>query len=121
MIENDSKYPTHLTPSRFRPLVIVRASVTASIKMTPTSRVKMAFDLAWDQARQCGKKKKGGQIEKISAVEASRAVAWGGGAALSPPQTTSRLTSPAFFFFFSAHADFFFSFFLPVLSLVRSY
>ena len=52
MIENDS-------PSRF-PLVIVRASVTASIKVTPTSRVKMAFDLAWDQAPQCGKKGKNG-------------------------------------------------------------
>ena len=59
-----------------------------------------------------GKRKKGGQIEKISAVEGSRAVAWGGGAALSPPQTTSRLTSPAIFFFFR-HADFFFLLFSP--------
>ena len=55
-----------------------------------------------------GKGKKRGQIEKISASEASRAVACGGekGAALSPSQNTSRLTSPATFFFF-AHADFF--------------
>ena len=59
MIENDSKYPTHLTPSRF-PLVIVRASVIARIKVTTTSRVKMAFELAWDQAPQCGKKAKNG-------------------------------------------------------------
>ena len=76
--------------------------MTAPIKVTPTSRVKVAFELAWDQAPQCGKKaKKRGQIEKISAREASRAVAWGGGkgAALSPPQTTSWLTSPAIFFF----------------------
>ena len=49
MIENDSKYHTHLTPSRF-PLVIVRASVIAPMKVTPTSRVKMTFELAWDQA-----------------------------------------------------------------------
>ena len=59
MIENDSKYPAHLTPSRF-PLVIVRASVIARIKVTTTSRVKMAFELAWDQAPQCGKKAKNG-------------------------------------------------------------
>ena len=59
MIENDSKYPAHLTPPRF-PLVIVRASVTAPIKVTPTSRVKMAFELAWDQAPQRGKKAKDG-------------------------------------------------------------
>ena len=59
MIENDSKYPAHLTPPRF-PLVIVRASVTAPMKVTPTSRVKMAFELAWDQAPQCGKKAKNG-------------------------------------------------------------
>ena len=53
------------------------------------------------------KGKKRGEIEKISASEASRAVACGGekGAALSPSQNTSRLTSPAIFFF--AHADFF--------------
>ena len=120
MIENDSKYPAHRTPPRF-PLVIARASVTAPIKMTPTSRVKMAFELAWDQVPQCGKKaKKRGQINKISAREASRAVAWGGGkgAALSSPQTTCRLPSPPFFFF--AHSDFF-SFFLQMRSLVRGY
>ena len=57
MIENDSKYPTHLTPPRF-PLVIVRASVTAPVKATPTSRVKMASELAWAQAPQGGKKAK---------------------------------------------------------------
>ena len=51
-----------------------------------------------------GKGKKRSQIEKISASEASRAVACGG--ALFPSQNTSRLTSPATFFFF-AHADFF--------------
>ena len=47
------------------------------------------------------KGKKRGQIEKISAKEASRAVAWGrekGGATLFPPQTTSRLVSLADFF-----------------------
>ena len=59
MIENDSKYHTHLTPPCF-PLVIVRASVTAPMKVTPTSRVKVAFELAWDQAPPCGKKAKNG-------------------------------------------------------------
>ena len=86
--------------------------MTAPIKVTPTSRVKVAFELAWDQAPPCGKKaKKRGQIEKISAREASRAVAGEGGkgAALSPPQTTSWLTSPAIFFFSPALT--FFSFF----------
>ena len=43
MIKNDSKYPTHLTPPRFL-LVIVRASVTAQIKVTPPIRVKMVFE-----------------------------------------------------------------------------
>ena len=61
----------------------------------------MAVELTWDQAPQGGKKaKKRGQIEKISASEASRAVAWGGGkgAALSPsPDYLS--ADPAIFFF----------------------
>ena len=45
--------------------------------------------------------KKRGQIEKISAKEASRGVTWGrrkGGATLSRPQTASQLASLADFF-----------------------
>ena len=63
-----SKYHTHLTPSRF-PLLIVRASVIAPMKVTPTSA---------SRAVACGGEK---------------------GAALSPSQNTSRLTSPPIFFF----------------------
>jgi len=54
------------------------------------------------------KDKKQGQIGKISALEASRAVAWGGGRA-APPSPLPRLPpgslhAPIFFF---ANADFF--------------
>ena len=53
-----------------------------------------------------GKGKKRGQIGKISASEASPAVARGGGTGttLSPPQTTSQLASFAVFFPFFANA-----------------
>ena len=52
------------------------------------------------------KGKNRGQIGKMSAKEASRAVAWGrgkGGATFSPPQTTSRLASLADFFLLFPH------------------
>ena len=52
------------------------------------------------------KGKNRGQIGKISAKEARRAVAWGGGkagATFSPPQTTSRLASLADFFLLFPH------------------
>ena len=57
--------------------------------------------IAWDQARQWGKKARG-QIGKISASEASRAVSWGG-KGRPPPFPLSRLPlgslrSPIFFF-----------------------
>ena len=93
MIENGSKYPAHLTPPRF-PLVIVRASVTAPMKVTPTSRVKMAFELAWDQAPPWGKKAKNGvKQEKYRSPSGCLAP-------FSPSQNTSRLTSPGSFFSF---------------------
>ena len=59
------------------------------------------LSIAWDQARQWGKKARG-QIGKISASEASRAVSWGG-KGRPPPFPLSRLPlgslrSPIFFF-----------------------
>ena len=53
------------------------------------------------------KSKKRGQTGKISANEASPAVAWGGGkgSTLSRPQFTSRLSSLADFFPFSPNAE----------------
>ena len=108
MIENDSKYPTHLTPSRFRPLVIVRASVTASIKVTPTSRVKMAFDLAWDQVPQCGKKEKRGSNRKNIGGRSEPSGCLGRG---SRPLPSSDYLSAAFFFFFPPTLIFFSPFF----------
>ena len=50
--------------------------------------------IAWDQAPQWGKKAKKGSTGKMSASEASPAVAWGGETAFSPPQTTPPIFFP---------------------------
>jgi len=63
MIENDSKYPTHLSPPRF-PLVIVRASVTAPMKVTPTSRVKNGLWISLGPGSAVWEKAKGGSNRK---------------------------------------------------------
>ena len=121
MIENDSKYPTHLTPSRF-PLVIVRASVIAPMKVTPTSRVKMAFGLAWDQAQQCGKEQKPGSNRKNIGERSEPCGCLRRGKGRRPFPFPEYLSADfaRHFFFFSPTLSFF-TFFPPMRSLVRGY